>query len=54
MEYKITILKHPTKEYWQWAKTCTLNTIGKNSTKEPTEEWKMKLLKSEHSPIREL
>lgn len=54
MSFKIEILKSPTKEDWQWAKTCTLNTVGKTSTKEPSEEWKMKLLKSEHSPIREL
>ena len=54
MDYKITILKSPTKEDWQWVKTCTLNTVGKVATKEATDEWKIKLLKSEHSPIREL
>lgn len=51
---KIEILKYPSKEDWQWVKTCTLNTVGKISTKEPTEEWKEKLLKAEHSPLREL
>ena len=51
---KVEILKHPTKEDWNWAKTCTLNTVGKFSTKDATHEWKIKLLKSEHSPIREL
>ena len=51
---KVEILKYPTKEDWQWVKTCTLNTVGKTSTKEPTDEWKVKLLKAEHSPIREL
>ena len=53
-EYQIEILKYPTKEDWQWVKTCTLNTVGKKSTKAPTDEWKRKLLRAEHSPIREL
>lgn len=51
---KVEILKHPTTQDWNWAKTCTLNTVGKKSTKEATDEWKRKLLMSEHSPIREL
>ena len=51
---KIEILKHPTNEDWQWCKTCTLNTVGMTSTKLPTEEWKKKLVESEHSPLREL
>ena len=51
---KVEILKHPTEEDWMWCKTCTLNTVGKTSTKLPTEEWKRKLLQSEHSPAREL
>ena len=37
-----------------WVKTCALNTVSKSPVKEPTKEWKMKLLQSEHSPIREL
>lgn len=51
---KVEILKHPTNEDWQWCKTCTLNTVGKHSTKLPTDEWKRKLVESEHSPLREL
>lgn len=35
-------------------KRCTLNTVGKDSTKLPTDEWRHKLLLSEHSPIRTL
>ena len=54
MNYKVELLKYPTAKDWQWVKTCTLNTVGKKSAKEPTEEWKTKLLESEHSPIREL
>lgn len=51
---KVEILKYPTKEDWKWVKTCTLNTVGKVSTSEAADKWKMKLLAAEHSPIREL
>ena len=51
---KIELLKFPTEQDWQWVKTCTLNTVGKKSLIAPTEEWKKRLIESEHSPIREL
>lgn len=51
---KVEILKHPTKEDWDWVYTCTLNTVGKVASKSPSDEWKVKLLSAEHSPIREL
>lgn len=51
---KIELIKNPTDEDWLFCKTCTLNTVGKSSTKLPTEDWKVKLLESEHSPIRTL
>lgn len=54
MDFKVEILKHPTEEDWMWCKTCTLNTVGKTSTTLPTDEWKKKLIKAEHSPLREL
>lgn len=53
-KYKIEMIKHPTNEDWLFCKQCTLNTIGKSTTKLPTDEWKVKLLESEHSPIRTL
>ena len=53
-DIKVEMLKHPTDEDWLFCKQCALNTIGKNSTKLPTSEWKEKILKSEHSPIRTL
>lgn len=52
MDFTVEILKHPTEEDWMLCKKCTLNTVGKDSTKLPTDEWKHKLLLSEHSPIR--
>ena len=54
MDFKVEILKYPKEEDWMWCKTCTLNTVGKTSTKLPTDEWKAKLVEAEHSPLREL
>lgn len=54
MDFKVEILKHPTEEDWMWCKRCTLNTVGRDSSKHPTEEWKHKILAAGHSPIREL
>ena len=54
MDFNVEILKYPTDEDWMLCKQCTLNTVGKNTTKLPTDEWKNKLLLSEHSPIRTL
>ena len=54
MDFKVEILKYPKDEDWMLCKICTLNTVGKDSTKLPTDEWKHKLLMSEHSPIRTL
>jgi hypothetical protein len=53
-DFKVEILKSPTQADWEWVKTCTLNTVGKKSLTVPTKEWKEKLIKSEHSPLREL
>ena len=52
--FKVEILRIPTDTDWWWVKTCTLNTVGRSTTILPTLEWKKKLLKAEHSPIREL
>ena len=55
MKYiKVEMIKHPNDDDWLFCKQCTLNTIGKTITKLPTDEWKIKLLESEHSPIRTL
>ena len=52
MEYQIELLKIPTEEDWALCKACALNTVGKKSINLPNEEWKKKMLQSEHSPIR--
>lgn len=51
---KVELVKYPTAEDWILCKQCTLVTVGKRSTKEPTIEWKHAILKARHSPIREL
>jgi hypothetical protein len=52
--YKIEILKYPTEQDLLWCRQCTLNTVGKTTTRHPTEKWLKELLVAEHSPIREL
>lgn len=54
MDFSVEILKHPTQDDWMLCKKCTLVTVGKDSEKPPTDEWKRKILKARHSPIRVL
>ena len=51
---KVELLKIPSETDLMWVKTCTLNTVGKETTKAPTDEWVKRLVEAEHSPIREL
>lgn len=51
---KIEMIKYPTQEDWNFCKICTLNTVGKKSIKDADNDWKIKILESEHSPIRTL
>lgn len=51
---EVQVLKHPTTEDWILARKCTLTTVSKDSDKEPSMEWKKKLLMARHSPIRTL
>lgn len=50
----ITLLKSPTAEDWMFCKRCALVTVGKEALTEPSTEWKHKILKAKHSPIRTL
>lgn len=51
----VELLRIPTKEDWERCKMLALNTMGKKYTgTEVTEEWKHKMLKAKHSPIRTL
>ena len=42
------------KDEWQEIKNSTMTTIGKKTGSYPEKDWKIKLLISEHSPIRKL
>ena len=50
----VEIIKYPTEEDWLLVKKCTLVTVGKESDKAPSEQFKRAILKARHSPIREL
>lgn len=51
---KATVIKYPNAEDWAFAKQCALVTVGKDLITAPTEEWKHKILRARHSPIRVL
>lgn len=52
---QVEILRHPGKEDWERCKMLALNTMGKKyAGSEITDEWKHKILKAKHSPIRTL
>ena len=42
------------EDNWQSVKNATMNTIGKETGVYPDAKWKLKLIRSEHSPIRKL
>ena len=54
MSFSVEILKHPTEEDWMLCKQCTLMTVNKHTCSAASDEWKVKLLESGHSPIRTL
>lgn len=47
---KVEILDY--RDQWQEVKDRAMNTIGKKTGKYPTSEWKERIVKAEHSPIR--
>lgn len=48
----VIILDTPTDNDWVIVRNAALNTIWKESSLPPSNEWKIKILASEHSPIR--
>lgn len=50
----VEMIKHPTDDDWMLCKQCTLVTVGLKGKKPPDMEWKKKILRARHSPIREL
>lgn len=51
---KVEILRHPTDADWERCKMLAMNTIGKRWAGEVSDEWKRRILRAEHSPIRTL
>lgn len=51
---EVILLKHPTDEDWIECKRRALVTMGKDVKNPPDLNWKRKMLKSRHSPIRYL
>ena len=49
---EIDIFKH--EDNWQDIKDSTMNTIGKTTGSYPDSDWKFRLIRSEHSPIRRM
>ena len=49
---QIDIFKH--EDNWQDIKDSTMNTVGKDTGKYPSSEYKRKLILAEHSPIRRM
>lgn len=50
----VKLLRHPTSDDWLGVKERALVTIGKRVQTPPTEDWKKRILKARHSPIRYL
>ncbi len=48
------ILRYPTQSDWVRCRALALNTMGLESDSAPTEEWKARILRAGHSPIRTL
>lgn len=42
------------QDNWQEVKDATMNTIGKATGQYPNADWKLKLIRAEHSPIRKI
>ena len=51
---KIQLIKTPTAEDWSLCRMAALNTIWKSGGSVPTDEWKKRILRAGHSPIRVL
>lgn len=51
---EVKLVEGPTEKDWLLMKKCTLVTVGKETEKAPTEEFRKKMIESGHSPIRVL
>lgn len=51
---KIELLEYPTEKGWMEVKRRALVTVGKRPVTPPDSEWKRRILRARHSPIRYL
>ena len=51
---EIKLLEYPSEADWYEVKRRALVTVGKTPIQQPDEEWKMRILRARHSPIRYL
>jgi len=50
----VEVLRHPTDADWRRCKALAMATVGKEWDGEVTEEWKCRMLRAGHSPVRTL
>lgn len=50
----VTLLEYPGENEWMETKRRALVTVGKNAFTPPDDEWRKRILKARHSPIRRL
>lgn len=51
----VEILRHPTEEDWERCKMLAMNTVNRTDwSGTVTDDWKRRMLRAEHSPIRTL
>lgn len=53
-EINVELLRHPTDADWERCKMLAMNTIGRKWSGAVSDEWKRRMLRAEHSPIRTL
>lgn len=51
---KVECIEHPTEEDWMKVKQRAMVTIGKEAKTPPSDDWKRRILRARHSPIRKL
>ena len=51
---EVRLINAPTEEDWMGVKERAVVTIGKHAVTPPTSEWKHRILRARHSPIRYL
>ena len=54
MTSMVELIKWPSESDWMFCKDCALVTVGRTTLVPPDLEWKKKILRARHSPIREL